>query len=203
MAKLDQEKDIQEGPAHQNPLKTAYGGMKAAQNTPSMKAYYAKVKKDQAARAKQIEQERKDGIRSKYESVEQIDELDAGTLIRYNNKASAQVTRDLKTDQGKHTPKTNKRMKGALKARRKLDKIMPGLRQEAQVDELKMPKNPNNPKIKAAKRKGAERAFSKFAKHSSDSLRAVDKGDSKKADSSFNKGERAFKRYNDREKGSY
>ncbi len=30
MAKLDQEKDIQEGPAHQNPLKTAYGGMKDA-----------------------------------------------------------------------------------------------------------------------------------------------------------------------------
>jgi len=67
--------DLGEGPAHQNPLKTTYGGMKAAQNTPSMKAYYAKVKKDQAARAKQIEQERKDGIRSKYESVEQVDEL--------------------------------------------------------------------------------------------------------------------------------
>lgn len=39
MAKLDQEKDIQEGPAHQNPLKTAFGGMKDAKNTPSMKAY--------------------------------------------------------------------------------------------------------------------------------------------------------------------
>lgn len=67
--------DLGEGPAHQNPLKTAYGGMKAAKDTPSMQRYYAQVKKDQAARAKQIEQERKDGIRSKYESVEQVDEL--------------------------------------------------------------------------------------------------------------------------------
>ena len=200
--KLEDTDSIKEGPAHQNPLTTAYGGMKAAQNTPSFKRYQAKLKADREARAKQHEKD-KAAEKATKEEVEQIDELDAGTLIRYNNKASAQVTRDLKTDQGKHTPKTNQRMKGVLKARKKLDKIMPGLRQEAQVDELKMPKNPNNPKIKAAKRKGAERAFSKFAKHSSDSLRAVDKGDSKKADSSFNKGERAFKRYNDREKGSY
>ena len=79
------------------------------------------------------------------ESVEQIDELDAKTLIRYNNKASAQVTRDLKTDQGRHTPTTNKRLKGALKARKKLDKIMPGLRQ---VDELKMPEKDAEGRIK-------------------------------------------------------
>ena len=46
MAKLDQEKDIQEGPAHQNPLKTAFGGMKDAKNTPSMKAYYDQLKKN-------------------------------------------------------------------------------------------------------------------------------------------------------------
>ena len=50
-------------------------GLKDAQKTDSMKRYYAQVKKDQAARAKQIEQERKDGIRSKYESVEQVDEV--------------------------------------------------------------------------------------------------------------------------------
>ena len=69
------------------------------------------------------------------ESVEQIDELDAKTLIRYNNAASQQVTRDTKTDTGKVTPKTVKRLKGALKARKKLDKIMPGLRQETISDE--------------------------------------------------------------------
>ena len=79
--------DLGEGPAHQNPLKTAYGGMKAAKDTPSMQRYYAQVKKDQAARAKQIEQERKDGIRSKYESVEQVDELKKSTLMSYKDKA--------------------------------------------------------------------------------------------------------------------
>ena len=117
-------------------------GMKAAQNTPSMKAYYAKVKREQEARANQIAREREDGIRSKYEEVDQ-------------------------------------------------------------VDELKMPKNPNNPKIKAAKRKGAERAFNKFTKHGDDSLKAVDRGDSKTADSSFKKGEKAMQRYQSREKGGY
>jgi len=62
-------------------------GLKDAQKTDSMKRYYAQVKKDQAARAKQIEQERKDGIRSKYESVEQVDELSSNTLRSYVAKA--------------------------------------------------------------------------------------------------------------------
>lgn len=70
------------------------------------------------------------------EDVEQVDELDAGTLIRYNNAASQQVTRDTKTDTGKVTPKTVKRLKGALKARKKLDKIMPGLRAEEVSEEM-------------------------------------------------------------------
>ena len=70
------------------------------------------------------------------EEVEQVDELDAKTLIRYNNAASQQVTRDTNTDTGKVTPKTTKRLKGALKARKKLDKIMPGLRgEEVEVEE--------------------------------------------------------------------
>ena len=72
----------------------------------------------------------------KREDVEQVDELDAGTLIRYNNAASQQVTRDTKTDTGKVTPKTIKRLKGALKARKKLDKIMPGLRAEEVSEEM-------------------------------------------------------------------
>jgi len=271
--KLEDTDSIKEGPAHQNPLKTAYGGMKAAQNTPSMKAYYAKVKKDQAARAKQIEQERKDGIRSKYESVEQVDEKEGTYAYKKRNKRNP--ARDMRKEpdgsptdgyyakgDGSHAPRKPSKYSALGRRRRVEDVELEEGRQpfavvdtannnevvatasneagaksiirsadlppmsikdksklkivktrkkqhighplaEAQVDELKMPKNPNNPKIKAAKRKGAERAFSKFAKHSSDSLRAVDKGDSKKADSSFNKGERAFKRYNDREKGSY
>ena len=58
LAKLNQEKVIEDGPAHQNPLKTTFGGMKKAKNTPSMKGYHAKVKADQAARDKRLEQER-------------------------------------------------------------------------------------------------------------------------------------------------
>lgn len=196
--------ELDEGPATQNPLVTAYGGLKAAQKTDSYKKYFKRLEKERAERAakqakkknEEVEQvdekettyldkkrnkrnpardmrkapdgsptdgyyAKGDGshgrrqpskysaqgrrrsvnpkygdLQRRYEDVEQVDELDAKTLIRYNNKASAQVTRDLKTDQGKHTPKTNQRMKGVLKARKKLDKIMPGLRQEAQVDEL-------------------------------------------------------------------
>ena len=64
------------------------------------------------------------------EESDQIDELSPKTLIRYNNKASQQVTRDTKTDRGRVGSKTTKRLKGALKARKKLDKIMPGLRGE-------------------------------------------------------------------------
>jgi len=77
-------------------------------------------------------------IRKAYtsEDAEQVDELDAGTLIRYNNAASQQVTRDTNTDTGKVTPKTTKRLKGALKARKKLDKIMPGLRAEDVSEEM-------------------------------------------------------------------
>jgi len=62
-------------------------GLKDAQKTDSMQRYYDKVKQDQAARAKKIEQERKDGIRSKYESVEQVDEISSDTLRSYVGKA--------------------------------------------------------------------------------------------------------------------
>ena len=72
MAKLDQEKDIQEGPAHQNPLKTAYGGMKDAQNTPSMQKYYAQLRKN-PSRPKTAAEREKERL-DKRESVE-LDEL--------------------------------------------------------------------------------------------------------------------------------
>ena len=72
MAKLDQEKDIQEGPAHQNPLKTAFGGMKDAKNTPSMKAYYDGLKKN-PSRPKTAAEREKERLNNR-ESVE-LDEL--------------------------------------------------------------------------------------------------------------------------------
>ena len=109
------------------------------------------------------------------EDVEQVDELDAGTLIRYNNKASAQVTRDLKTAQGKHTPKTNKRMKGILKARKKLDKIMPGLRAEEVSEEMTDAQmNKKERIVKAMKEKRPQSYFmKKYGKDGKDVMYAT------------------------------
>ena len=36
LAKLNQEKVIEDGPPHQNPLKTTFGGLKGAKKTDSM-----------------------------------------------------------------------------------------------------------------------------------------------------------------------
>ena len=53
------------------------------------------------------------------ESLE-LDELEKKTLIDYKNKAGAQVASDLYTDTGKHTPKTNRRARGVIKAKARL-----------------------------------------------------------------------------------
>jgi len=67
---IKEDNELAEGPATQNPLKTAFGGLKAAKDTPSYKAYMKRVEKEQKARAKKIAAERKAGKRSKYESVD-------------------------------------------------------------------------------------------------------------------------------------
>jgi hypothetical protein len=103
-------------------------GLKDAQKTPSMQRYYAQVKKDQAARAKQIEQERKDGIRSKYESVEQVDELKKSTLMSYKDKAKKSERSGRDTGFEGETPsereagvrQVKKRVKGIDRATKKL-----------------------------------------------------------------------------------
>jgi len=73
--------------AGQNPLKTAFGGMKAAKDTPSYKKYIDGVAAAKAKRDEKIKKEREDGTRSryalsassplrkssKYESVEEVD----------------------------------------------------------------------------------------------------------------------------------
>ena len=70
---MESVENIEEGPAHQNPLKTAFGGMRDAQKTPSMQAYYAKVKKDQAARATKTAAEREKERLDRRESVEHVE----------------------------------------------------------------------------------------------------------------------------------
>ena len=117
-------------------------GLKDAQKTDSMKRYYAQVKKDQAARAKQIEQERKDGIRSKYESVEQVDELKKSTLMSYKDKAkkSERSGRDTgfegetSSEREAGVRQVKKRVKGIDRATKKL--VARQYEDVEQVDEL-------------------------------------------------------------------
>ena len=86
LAKHNQEKVIQEGPPHQNPLKTTFGGTKDAKNTPSMQRYYDKVKADQAARAVKTAAEREKERLANRESVD-LDELKSSTLRSYADRA--------------------------------------------------------------------------------------------------------------------
>ena len=78
---MESAENIEEGPAHQNPLKTTFGGMKNAQNTPSMQGYYAKVKKDQAARAAKTAAEREKERLDRRESVEYVEEAKVGDTV--------------------------------------------------------------------------------------------------------------------------
>lgn len=73
--------------AGQNPLKTTFGGLDKAKDTASYKKYLDRVAVAKAKRDAQIKKEREDGIRSKYESVERVDELKQSTLRSYKDKA--------------------------------------------------------------------------------------------------------------------
>jgi len=107
-----------------------------------MQRYYAQVKKDQAARDKQIEQERKDGIRSKYESVEQVDELKKSTLMSYKDKAKKSERSGRDTGFEGETPsereagtrQVKKRVKGIDRATKKL--VARQYEDVEQVDEI-------------------------------------------------------------------
>ena len=61
--------EIEEGAPGQNPLKTTFGGMKAAQNTPSYKRYQAKLKAEREARQREFERDQvaKKGTREEVE----------------------------------------------------------------------------------------------------------------------------------------
>lgn len=78
--------EIEEGAPGQNPLVTTYGGMKAAQDTPSMKRYYAKLKSDREARQREYErsQAAKKGTREEVE----VDEAMGGNLKNVRKQAS-------------------------------------------------------------------------------------------------------------------
>jgi hypothetical protein len=63
------------------------------------------------------------------------------------------------------------------------------------IDELKLPKNPNHPKIRAARSKGAERALDKGMSLADRSLDRASKGDVKGSRSLNKRSEKALDRY--------
>jgi len=68
------------------------------------------------------------------------------------------------------------------------------------IDELKLPKNPNHPKIRAAKSRGAERALDKGMSLADRSLDKASKGDVKGSRSLNKRSERALDRYMKRDR---
>ena len=104
---IAEDNELAEGPATQNPLKTAFGGLKAAKDTPSYKAYMKRVEKEQKARAKKIAAERKAGKRSKYESVDnpeydpELGEMNIGEERIEEMSAKAHYKSVLKGGKGK------------------------------------------------------------------------------------------------------
>ena len=104
---MTEETELEEGPATQNPLKTAFGGMKAAKDTPSYRAYMKRVGKEQKDRAKKIAAERKSGKRSKYESVDnpeyepELGEMNIGEEQIEEMSAKAHYKSVLKGGKGK------------------------------------------------------------------------------------------------------
>lgn len=63
-------------------------------------------------------QQHKKNMKKRADTIDET--LKKDTLKNYINKAKAQVTSDLHGDFGKHTPKTNRRAKGIIKAKARL-----------------------------------------------------------------------------------
>lgn len=76
--KTEESVEIEEGAPGQNPLKTTFGGMKAAQDTPSFKKYQARLKAEREARKREFERDQaaKKGTREEVE----VDEAMGGKL---------------------------------------------------------------------------------------------------------------------------
>lgn len=160
--------DLGEGPAHQNPLVTAYGGMKAAKDTPSYKAYFKRLEKERAERAAKAAKTTKEEV--------ELDELKKSTLQSYKDKAKKSERSGRDTGFEGETPsereagvrQVKKRVKGIDRATKKL--VAGQYEDVEQVDELKMPQKDSAGRIKSGKvrdafRKGSEKAFQKSLKH--------------------------------------
>lgn len=80
--------ELEEGPAHQNPRITAFGGMQAAQNTPSYKRYQDRLKKEREERAKKAAAATQQGLQMKKQKRESVElDLDESIVGRWRRKS--------------------------------------------------------------------------------------------------------------------
>lgn len=73
--RVNESVELEEGPATQNPLVTAFGGMKAAQNTPSYKRYMKRLEKERKERQAKA---KKKGMRENPEYDPELGEMNIG-----------------------------------------------------------------------------------------------------------------------------
>jgi hypothetical protein len=119
-------------------------GLKDAQNTASYKKYLDDVAVAKAKRDAQIKKEREDGTRSRYEDVEQVDELKQSTLRSYKDKAKKSERSGRDTGFEGETPsereagvrQVKKRVKGIDGATRRLVARQYQPEDVEQVDEM-------------------------------------------------------------------
>ena len=125
----------------------------------------------------------------------ELDELDKSTVQNYERKAK--IGYDIAKDMSKHEPHKDDRdeMKRVAK-RRAMGMARASARTEEvdQVDELKLPKNPNNSKIRDAKLRGADRAAKRSDDAHTRSMGALQRGDYKGSENQMDKSGRAMDR---------
>ena len=135
------------------------------------------------------------------DDLEQVDELKKSTLVSYKEKAKQDQKDIARLNQSTRGPLVGKdrrdfrnRSKGIDGATKRLVARQYEDVEQVEIDELKMPKNPENPKIKDAMRRGAERAAKKSGEEHGKSMMTLQKGDLKGSEKHMEKGVRHMER---------
>ena len=142
------------GPAGLNP--NFSGGLKAAQDTPSYKAYQARVKADKKKRDAKIEKERETGVRSKYEEVETNENAVMGKAVSNRRAFSGTMSNNYSTSReiDKRRGLTAKQTYQQAKAKRDRTRV-------DSSSGLSVKQNKDQNKSSAAKARELERLHSK------------------------------------------
>ena len=142
------------GPAGLNP--NFSGGLKAAQDTPSYKAYQARVKADKKKRDAKIEKERETGVRSKYEEVETNENAAMGQAVSGRRASSGTMSNNYSTSReiDKRRGLTAKQTYQQAKAKRDRTRV-------DSSSGLSVKQNKDQNKSSAAKARELERLHSK------------------------------------------